>query len=145
MTTHTIQSLANEMLDALEHKMRDKEDENSGYWSFISAKKEDWMHNIVYKAHGERFPNDYIYEYCVDALELISDSDNVDNARECIYEVEADVYTHNLTAWLHDHIANAYYLEDVVGSGVELLAEAQRKAKIEVAESVLNQLEELTD
>lgn len=93
--------------------------------------------------------NDSVYEFTMDALLLIADSsaNNIDELRELSSQIEADVYTSDLTAWLNQSNAHTYYLtqaieEGMVKDGFQALAMAQVLAKTEALDIVINWLEE---
>ena len=144
MESKTIQSLAQEMYDNFEYAKR-----NDGTEFIKNIKDITWQKDIIYKAHQESSPNDYIYDFILEAVEILSES-KAGLEDDAIYErIEADVYTSNLTAWLHDNNGNVYYLESAISQGVtdgfQLLMMAQLEAKREVASIVLGELRKLAE
>lgn len=141
----TIQEKATEMLGFLETKPRDEKRVR-----FVVAKSEapEWVSNIIWKAHDDRLANDHIYLFIEDVLQLLSDSDDPE---EAIYELEADIYTSDLTGWLNDNVNNVCYLTDALDNnpdikdGFQLLTYAQYLHRLEVGQIVLQELTNLTE
>jgi len=142
-TTKTIQSVAQEILNNMEEATR-----NDGSKYIRTIKDIEWQKEIIFKAHQDRLPSDYIYEFIQDALYAIVDAeDNEEAIEEAIYGIEADVYTSDLTRWLHSNNHNVYYLTEAleefeIKDGFQALAIAQQKQKQEVAIKVLNGIKE---
>lgn len=109
------------------------------------------LKDLIRKAHGDKLPDDYCYEFIVEALDKIAECQ--EGAREydiidAIYEIEADVYTSNLTSWLNSRADRVRYLTEAleeceIKDGFQALAVAQQKEKQEVALSVLKSLKEI--
>src|SRR3990167_4439657 len=75
------------------------------------------LRNSVREAHGDRLPNDWIYQkyyHILDALSgyTIENIDGVEDNRGEIVDGLVDVYTSDLTAWLNSHNANVYYITE---------------------------------
>ena len=111
-----------------------------------------WMRDVVHGAHGDKLPDDTTYEFIDDALDIICDLDDEateDDIREAIFErTEADVYTSNLTAWLHARNDHVYYLTEAlekmeIKDGFQALMAAQQKHKEEVGLELVSELEKL--
>jgi hypothetical protein len=68
-----------------------------------------WIYDLVFRIHdeGHWFPDDYKYEYIVDALDAFSEGMNPDEI-----QVEADPY--NLLAWLASHGQRAGLVDEAV-------------------------------
>lgn len=138
----TVQSVAEEMLKNMEQKER-----TNGDKFYCNIKEIEWQKDIIRKAHGDSLPDDYIYEFINDALCVLNDCEE-GKEEESIYEIEADSYTSDLTAWLHSSNDRVYYLTEVMEEGLsimdgfQLLSAAQQKEKQEVAFAVLNGIKE---
>ena len=143
-TTLTIQSVAQEMLDNLETKTRQDGAE------FKRNKKEiEWQKDIIHKAHGDKLSDDYVYEFVYDTLCVLCECEE-GQEEECIYEMKADCYTDNLTAWLHSRCDRVYYLTEALEEfgckdGFEALTIAQQKEIQEVAFAVYNGIQEYVE
>lgn len=136
----TIQSVAKEMLKNLEKAKR------TDGSSFVRTKKEiKWQKDIIHNAHGDNLPDDYIYQFIEDALCVLADCREGEED-DCIYQIEADVYTSDLTKWLHSSNNRVYYLDEAISNGAKdgfgLLAMAQTQEKQEVAQAVLQGIRE---
>jgi hypothetical protein len=88
------------------------------------------------------------YEFVVEALEIISECSNENDIDDAIYNIESDIYTSNLTAWLNESNHHVYYLTEALQEynfkdGFALLGQAQILAKQEVAFNVVKMLETL--
>ena len=64
---------------------------------------EQWVYDLVYRAHGygEMLPDDYRYEFIVQALDALCEHDTVDDARDSI---SPDIYNQELLDWLGSRI-----------------------------------------
>lgn len=58
-----------------------------------------------------------MYDRIYSILGELMECDSDDRAKDTIYEMEADVYTTDLTRWLHDHNENVYYLTEAMTEG----------------------------
>ena len=101
--------------------------------------KEDWMTDIIHDVHKAMdqgfLPDDTCYQ-CInrvlgDLMEGDEDSEG-DDLREMLYEIEPDVYTSDLTAWLNARNDHVYYITRVkeefgegLDDGFQLLSAAQ--------------------
>lgn len=102
-------------------------------------------------AHGDRFPDDFVFTTYLDLLERIQDFpiedlESLENNRHEIVDGYVNVYTYNLTKWLHDDINNVYYLTQAIEElqptdGFQLLASAQFLAIDAIMQEVVNYLE----
>lgn len=100
------------------------------------------LRDAVQKAHGDRFPDDFVYSNFLGILEklqeyTIESLDDVDDHRSEIVDSLVDVYTHDLTAWLHSSVENVHYItqalqESECADGFQLLMVAQYYAIDEV-------------
>jgi len=138
----TIKSVAQEMYDNLEMKTRDNGEK------FICTKETIyWQRDIIHNAHLDRLPNDDIYDRIQTILEAFTYLDNdadQHEAQEVIYDIEPDIYTHDLTKWLHDHNANIGYLDQAMESSCDsstdatyLLMDAQKLYIEDIGDKVL--------
>ena len=117
---------------------------------FIKTKegRPDWLENLIFTAHDDMLPDDYRYKFIEDALIMIADQDE-DADLDCP-EIEADIYTSDLTKWLHSRNDRVCYLTEAleeyeIKDGFQALYLAQLCERGEVYYSVLNNLRELYD
>lgn len=110
----TIQSVASEMYNNLECKIRK---DNSSFYCCINTI--EWQTDIIREAHGERLPNDFIYNTIHTVLDIITNL-NVDATEsevyDLVYTLEPDIVTYELTSWLQDN--NIEYLTEALERGV---------------------------
>ena len=142
----TLQEKAETMLKQFEQKIRDA-DNRKFYCLKDEAENREIYQDICMEAHGDMLPDDYKYDFIVEALEAIAESEEGEE-EETIYEIEADCYTSELTAWLNSHNSRVYYLTEALEEfeckdGFQALAIAQQKEKMEVAFSILNSLNKI--
>lgn len=111
----------------------------------------EWVTDMVREAAHEGaslLPDDYRYRFAAEAVDIIAEHEDEDEARDAAREWEADIYTHDLTAWLHSRPSRVGYLSDAVtewGNGLDgfgLLAMAQQAEFYEVFDMVLDWLVE---
>jgi len=111
-----------------------------------------WLEQLVFDAHGDKLPDDWTYSVIDDAIDFI-----VDAGPDCYWDDLAmefannvDVYTSELTGWLHsrvdrygycDQFAESQGWEHVEGT-TQLLSGGQYEERYEVFSSVLRSLEE---
>ena len=107
----------------------------------------EWMHDVIRAAHEDSFPDDTIYEFVDRAVNAFAESEDPNDA---IYEVEPDVYTSDLTEWLHRRADHVFYLtqaleESETRDGFQALQAAQGIQIREVAELTLSALQEVAE
>ncbi len=143
----TVHSLAVKLSEAFQTQKR-----SDGH-EFVSLKDASpaWMTGVVRSVHGDKLPDDTVYgmiERCVDAL---TDANEDADLYEVIQEIESDIYTTDLTAWLHARVDHVYYLTEVLeeGTGItdgfQLLAVAQQKQLHEVGYALVSALEDVPE
>ena len=111
----------------------------------------DKLQNSVYKAHGDRLPDDWIFDKYHSILDAIGQYDcetieDLEDKRSEIVDGLVDIYTSDLTAWLNSSNSNVYYLDEAqkqygtIEDGFKLLSTAQYVAIDEIFSEVLNLL-----
>jgi hypothetical protein len=111
------------------------------------------LREAVQKAHGDKLPNDWIYDTFADLLCKITeyDCDTIEQLEEYRHEIVdsyVDIYTHDLTLWLHeqqalDHLSqvmaeHSYSEED---GAWQVLARTQFYAIDEIMSEIVTLLE----
>lgn len=71
----------------------------------------EWMTEVCRKAHGEMFPDDWRYQFISDAVDMLAESDDWDDCRS---EIESDIYTGQLMAWLASRTDRFEYCDQFV-------------------------------
>lgn len=142
--TKTIAEVAKEMYNNLDWSKR-----SNGEKFVKCINTIEWQQDIIHRAHGDRLPNDDMYERIYDILSMLRECESEEDAQGRIYEIEADIYTFDLTKWLHDHIENVCYLTEVleeygsnIRNGFELLTVAQLKYIQEIGNALLSGIQE---
>ncbi len=150
-TATTIRSLASEMSQAFEQG--GPRDDGKTFRKLKDGSPQ-WMTDVCHEAHADMMPDDYRYVFIENAVEAIAESDaddpdSIDNAR-C--EIEADIYTHDLTAWLGSRADRSGYCDEAAedqGEGfkeiIPFIQAGQVLEKEEVFQLVLSALEKLAD
>jgi len=103
--------------------------------------------------HGDRLPDDWIYDKYHSALETLSgydinDENDINDNRAEIVDGLVDVYTSNLTQWLNSNNSNVYYITEAQeeygpeADGFKILMMAQYKAIDEIFTHVAKYLTE---
>ena len=147
-TPADVQSLAAEASKFFYRKKRKEDDEK-----MITITKDDapeWVKDMVHAAHGDMMPDDYRYEFITDALYALEANDDADRARD---ELEPDIYTSDLTAWLHSRNDRMSYVDDARAeygdtgdvSTSDALMRGQLMEKLEVFDAVHAALDERAD
>jgi hypothetical protein len=139
--TSTIQSLATEMSQAFEEATR----QNGETFRKLKDGSPAWMATVCRQAHdkAQLLPDDWRYAFIEEAVDALASYDDADEARSSL---EPDVYTSNLTAWLHSRNSRVYYLGEALTEygnfrdGFQMLAAAQMCEKEELFQQVLDAL-----
>ena len=145
----TIKQLAEQMSQAFEGRTRD----NGAEFRALKDRSPEWMTTVCRKAHGDMMPDDWRYEFIENAVDKIAEADDDasdDDISELEYELEADIYTHDLTGWLHSRADRVSWLDQAMeesggtfDSAFNLLSEGQLLEKREVFGLVLESLRKL--
>ena len=129
-------------------KKREGEDETIVVFKDNVDKK---LEHSVFKAHGDRLPDDWIFDTYHSILGCLADydiekEDDIDENRSEIVDGLVDIYTSDLTSWLNNDNRNVYYLTEAQEEygeekdGFNLLMMAQYKAIDEIFGEVENLL-----
>jgi hypothetical protein len=144
-TETTIQALATEMSRAFEGAVRSATGE-----TFRKLKDDapGWMTMVCRTAHDDArlLPDDCRYAFIEEAVDALAAHDDAEEARSSL---EPDVFTSELTTWLHSQNSRVYYLSQALveygafRDGFQLLAAAQMIEKEEVFQQVAAALAEV--
>jgi len=138
----TIQELA-QMYSAM--FVRKTRDNGPSFYCASDDTNENLM-NIIHAAHNEMLPDDYRFEFTKNALDALSENEDIDDARQSA--TEPDVYTSDLTKWLNSRNDRVYYLTQALEEfgckdGFQALSTAQSIEKEEVFGAVVSALESI--
>lgn len=148
----TISSVAH---DAASYMERVKRDDDT-YYVRATDDAPAWLKDAIYAAHGDRLPNDWVYDLISDAIDWIADNghDTADDARDAAHNFAdgVDVYTHDLLGW-YAIPANRGYCEDAAdtfGESDDMSIDAQimrgqYMQREEILQSVISSLEDRAD
>lgn len=149
-TMVTLYELVTQLSEALEQDERD----NGETFVRLAEGSPQWMTDVIHEAHGDKLPDDTTYrfiqrvaDHLVDDLE--EDGDEED-ATEALRTIEPDVYTSDLTAWLHARNDHVFYLSEASSEfgpmdGFQLLSVAQQMHIQEVGDALIRALVERVD
>lgn len=146
----TIQSLADEMSNALVTKERT----NGQKFVHLADGSPAWMTEVIRAVHQDKLPDDTTYSMIEDCLVELAGLDadaSIDDAHEAIQQIDADVYTSNLTGWLHARTDHIFYLTQALEdfgpftNGSDLLMAAQKIQIDEVGGLLIQELEKVAD
>lgn len=148
MTTSAKKTVSGMAKEALKHfsiiqRASVKDGQSSGDNVWVTDLKEQWLTDLCHEAHGDKLPDNWCYQFIHEALDAISETDNYEDI-----DLEADIYTNDLTKWLHSRVDRVYYLTQALEElepkdGFQALAYAQYLEKREVLDSVKQSLEAL--
>jgi hypothetical protein len=123
-------------------------DRNKAGFIWINKDHENQdVKDLCFAAHegGAIFPDDFRYSKIVETLDYLveREPETEDDAQECLYELEADIYTSDLTAWLNSSNTRVYYLTEALEQfgckdGFQALTMAQKLEIDEISNAVLN-------
>jgi hypothetical protein len=111
-----------------------------------------WIYEMNQKAHEGMLPDDYKYEYITDTLNALEEGRDPE---EGAFEIEADVYNHQLLKWLQSHGERAGFVDEAVKEmghseqmglmGDIMMGQAAEKQQVwrSVVESLNERLEEI--
>lgn len=112
MSDITLQSLAGEAYDWFTTEKRGDE-------TIVTLKDSDerpeWVHDLVYAAHGEFLPDDWRYASIRSALGAISDDfdgDEIDDFGAQWSDGNVATYTHARLQWLASNLSRTAYCDD---------------------------------
>lgn len=115
----------------------------------------EWMTEAIHEVHNKLgstlTPHDTIYAFIDRAAGAFADADEDSDSSDIIFSMEPDVYTHDLTAWLHESVDHVFYLTQALedfgpfDDGFALLGAAQQIHVQEVAETLYSVLEAQAD
>lgn len=127
-----------------------REESKTQFWK-TKDNAPDWLTELCHDAHTDgMLPDDYCYEYIVDALDLIIDHEG--DQDEAASSVEADCYTRDLLNWLAsdlrrldvcDEAKSEYGVED--GDMVARISAGQLYERTQIFHSVWNSLDNLDE
>ena len=108
----------------------------------------EWVDDMCREAHGGMLPDNWKFEFVVDALRLLVDSEDWESI-----DVEEDCYTHDLLQWLASNLRRVEICNDAVGEfGIDptegllvQIAAGQRHERWTVLNSVRDFLERLAE
>lgn len=104
---NTIQEKAQYYLDLL---VEGKRQDGATYLYFEDHDKTQPLSYAVHN-QGEYLPDDYKYTFLQQALEIIANS--AEDDLDCP-QLEPDIYTHDLTKWLHSNPQRYYYTDQYI-------------------------------
>lgn len=146
MPENDIRELAARARSFFERGQRANAREDEYYWR-MKDKLPIWVHDLTFKAHdnGNILPDDYKYEYIVDALDRLEDGHDPESP-----ELEADVYNNDLVRWLGSLVHRADYVDEGVedygwdeeGGIMRAIAMGQIREREEIFYSVVESLKE---
>jgi hypothetical protein len=127
-----------------------KERDNGDTFVYTTDDRPQELQDAIYEAHEQQLPNDWIFGTFADLLQKVEeyDCENIEQLEDYRHEIVdsyVDIYTHDLTKWLHENQALSY-LEDACDGFVsedgawQLLARAQYNAIDEVMRCVIDVL-----
>lgn len=125
---------------------------NGDVFTKLKDGAEDWISDAIYNAHDGTPPDDTIYQFCEDAADHFAERDedaDMDDFLESIREIEPDIYTSDLTKWLHARNDHTQYLTQAtsefgpIEDGDQLLSLAQMTQRHEIAYSLLDFVENI--
>jgi hypothetical protein len=127
------------MLAAFEQKTR----ENGSPYYVCNDKS---FQELIRKAHCDKMPDDFVYSTIYDVLTAWIDREvqTAEEAENVLFEMEPDIYTSGLTAWLNSNNSRVYYLTEALSFGCSdgfgLLAAAQKIEIEEIGRELINGL-----
>lgn len=125
-----------------------KRDNGTKYWK--TTVTTDWLTEFCRHAHGDMLPDDYKYEFIVDALDALIEYDDPEQARQAMTDMTEDSY-HGLATWLGSSGERYGYCDEAVkefGGAKDIAAMIQLGMSLErseVFDAVASQVEDFDD
>lgn len=143
----TVVKLAGEVYSAFE---QDTRNDGATFWKLRDGSPA-WMVQLCHHAHGEYLPDDWRYEFIVDAVSALDDLGEDGDPDEALDTIEPEVYTAKLTAWLASNVNRLGFMGEAIeefgvreergdtfGKAFALLQQAQYMEQREVFGLVLD-------
>lgn len=105
----TIQELADYARGFFETFTRGEKKPDSEIFYSMKNERPHWIKAMVYAAHNDKSPDDFTYATIVEVLDAIAEGQAPDELN-----LEADVYNHDLIAWLASHGHRPAYVDEAV-------------------------------
>ena len=104
--------------EALQYFTRDTRNDKTEFWATTNDAP-GWVKDLCYAAHkvDDVLPNDFIYEYIVDALDLIAEADGAERYSEIeedIFSIEGDIYNADLLRWVASNLTFSAYVDQAI-------------------------------
>lgn len=115
-TKTPLQRKASDAFACFETAFRDPQDDESSYVRVHDGSPE-WVTDLVRHAHGDMLPDDYRYQWVMNALECIADCDDPEDAAHEWADGCTDIYTGQLLAWLSSNLRRVGYCDDAIRDG----------------------------
>ncbi len=128
-----------------------REESKTQFWK-TKDNAPDWLTELCHDAHTDgMLPDDYCYEYIVDALDLIVDHEG--DQDEAASHIEADCYTSDLLQWLASDLRRLNICDEAVGEyGTDAsegilpqISAGQMYERTQIFNSVYNSLDNLDE
>lgn len=131
---NTISTLASEALAYFERRHRD----SGEVYVTHRAPDGNWVYQLVREAHGDMMPDDWRYAAIEAVLGALAENNfaNADAARDNQHAICAglvDVYTADLTEWLHSSTARLGYVDEARFEGF-IAADADEITRLQIGQ-----------
>jgi len=103
-----VQQLAAEALSHFEGAERP----NGEHFRRTKADAPEWVKDLAREAHGDFLPDDWRYSAIEDALEVIAERGEDDDARHEYADAQVDVYNAGRSDWLESSIYRGAYCDE---------------------------------
>jgi hypothetical protein len=135
-----IRILASQYLEMFERLNRS---DGISTWKVRDDVENDQLRQLIHDAHEEMFPDDYKYNFIVDALSMIADGCDIDDPL-----IEYDVYYNQLIWWLASHSDRIWYCNEYGmyhDNIMSIIQSGQFHERLDVFLSVVNSLKNILD
>jgi hypothetical protein len=100
-----LQALAADYSSRFEQKTRDN---GRTFYCVKDGQETEALSNLCQHAHGDMLPDDWKYDFIVDALDAIGEAQNADCASDYLHDY---IYNADCTAWLASHLDRADFCD----------------------------------
>lgn len=120
-TTTTLQDLAGEAARCFETATREPVGDTPERFVRVKDGSPEWVTELIRAAHGvdadgspSMLPDDWRYKVASFAVEMIAESDDIEDARAEFADAMVDAYTFDRIAWLGSNLRRAGYVDEAV-------------------------------
>ncbi len=149
-----VQTLADKLARSMERRTR-----NDGHEFYcLKDSAPQWMTDVIQTVHRDTLPDDTIYDFIYRAANALAETDldvyDDTDLQVVIDDIQPDIYTSDLTAWLHANLDHLIFADEALRelfayrdtpTLFEVLQTAQQSHIQDVGATLLDTLRQLVE